>query len=82
MSQSPEGQDTTVKSHQQQSFFSKWFCVITTSTLLSGMKNLLLMVKQGIVFTVKERITGVTSVKRIRLLRQERKKSKETALFV
>ena len=36
MSQSPEGQDTTVKSHQQKSFSSKWFGVITTGTLLSG----------------------------------------------
>jgi len=46
------------------------------------MKNLLLIVNQGVVFTVKERIIEVTSVKRIQLLSQERQKSKETALFV
>ena len=40
------------------------------------------MVKQRVVvFSPKERITGVTSVKRIQLLTQERQKSNETALF-
>ena len=40
------------------------------------------MVKQRIVFTVKERITGVTSVKLIRLLRQERKKKQRKLLYL
>ena len=46
------------------------------------MKKLLGIVKQGVVFTVKERITEVTSAKLIQLLSQERQKSKETAIFV
>ena len=39
------------------------------------------MVKQWVVFTAKERITGMTRVKLIQLLSQERQKSKETTLF-
>ena len=80
--QSPEGQDTTVRSQKQKSFSSKWSGVTTTGPYFLEMKNLLLIVNQGVVFTVKERIIGVTSVKLIHLLSQERQKSKETALFV
>ena len=45
------------------------------------MKSLQLMAKQWVVFTAKERINRMTSVKLIQLLSQERQKPKETALF-
>ena len=82
MIQSPEAlkEETAVKSQKQKAFSSKWSGVTTTGAL--EMKNLLPIVNQGVVFTVKERITGVTSVKLIQLLSQERQNSKETALFV
>ena len=82
MIQSPEGQDTAAKSQKQKSFSSKWSGVTATGALISGNEVSATDSQTRGCFSVKERITGVTSAKRIQLLSQERQKSKETALFV
>ena len=75
--QSPESQDTTVKSQKQKSFLQDGLGSPLLVPYFLEMESLLLMVKNWAAFTVKEMITGVTRVKRIHLLSQERQKSKK-----
>ena len=75
--QSPESQDTTVTSQKQKSFLQDGLGSPLLVPYFLEMESLLLMVKNWAAFTVKEMITGVTRVKRIHLLSQERQKSKK-----
>ena len=63
--QSPERQDATVKSQKQKSFLQDGLGSPLLVRYFLEMKSLLLMLKHWAAFTVKERITGVTSAKRI-----------------
>ena len=60
--QSPESQDTTVKSQKQKSFSSKWSGVTTTCALLSGNEESATNGQTMGCFYCQKRITGVTSV--------------------
>ena len=80
--QSPEGQNTAVKPQNRIRSFQNGLVLQLLVPYFLEMKNLLMIDRSRGCFYCQRKDHWRTSVKLIQLLRQERQKSKKTALFV